>query len=209
MALAACGFKPAAGGGDGGGPIADSAIDAPDAGPNFTGPCGSTGAIRDDFDDGVIDNEWRASGMTAETGGVLAVTPDSSTSFGGYISKHRVDLTGTNVAVEVPQMLDTNSGATAALYLVADPTHYLAITQVDGELNAEWNTGMATAMDIGTPYDPVAHRWWRISEASGNVTFEVSADGTTFSPLASTASPPWVNDVEIALGGYSDGVITR
>jgi hypothetical protein len=208
--LASCGFKPAAGTGtaDASGPTADAANPGPDAGPIYTGTCGSTGAIHDNFDDGAIDNEWRASGMTMEAGGVLAVTPDSSTNFAGYITKHRVDLTGTNVAVEVPQMLDTNSGATAALYLVADPTHYLAITQVDGVLNAEWDlNGQAVATDVGAVYDPVADRWWRISEASGTVTFEVSADGVAFASLATVASPPWIDDIEIALGGYSDGVI--
>jgi hypothetical protein len=206
--LASCGFKPAVGAGDASGRPGDAAIDTPDAGPMFTGKCGSTGAIHDNFDDGAIDNQWRASGMTAETGGVLAVTPNSSTNFGGYLTKHRVDLTGTNVAVEVPQMLDTSSNATAALYLVADMTHYLAITQKNGTLNAEWDIG-PNVMDMGEDYDPVADRWWRISEASGTVKFEVSADGTAFATIATLASPPWINNVEIALGGYSDGVLTH
>jgi hypothetical protein len=183
--------------------------DAVDAGPTFTGKCGSTGAIRDNFDDGVIDTEWRASGMAMEAGGVLAVTPDSSVNFGGYATKHRVDLTGTNVAVEVPQMLDTSSNATAALYLVGDPTHYLAITQIHGMLNAEWDNGGPNATDFSVTYDLAAQRWWRISEASGTVTFEVSPDGTTFTAVTSIASPSWINDLEIAIGGYSDGVITR
>ncbi|MEP6866331.1 MAG: hypothetical protein ABJE66_37275 [Deltaproteobacteria bacterium] len=206
--LASCGFKPTVGAGDASGPPGDAAVDAPDAGPIYTGKCGSTGAIHDNFDDGVIDNEWRAAGLTTETGGVLSVTPNSNLNFGGYITKHRVDLTGTNVAVEVPQMLDTNSNATAALYLVADPTHYLAITQQDGTLNAEWDTG-TNATDLGVDYDPVADRWWRISEASGTVTFEVSADGAAFTPIGTVASPPWVDDIEIAIGGYSDGVVTH
>ena len=167
------------------------AIGGADAGPIYTGTCGSTGAIHDDFDDGAIDNEWRASGMTMEAGGVLAVTPDSSMNFGGYITKHRVDLTGTNVAVEVPQMLDTTSDATAALYLVADPTHYVAITQIHGMLNAEWDLPVKRSRRTSAlVYDPVADRWWRISEASGTVTFEVSADGVAFTPLATVASPP-------------------
>ncbi|MEO6776555.1 MAG: hypothetical protein ABI467_26665 [Kofleriaceae bacterium] len=209
--LAACGFKPAASSDAGGTAGSDATIDATvvDAGPMFTGTCGSTGAIRDDFDDGVIDNEWRAAGITTETGGVLAVTPNSNLNFGGYLSKHRVDLAGTNVAVEVPQMVDTSSNATAALYLVADPTHYLAITQVHGVLSAEWDDGNAAATDTATPYDASAQRWWRISEAGGTVTFEVSADGVTFAALASVASPSWVDDVAIALGGYSDGVVTH
>ena len=206
VALAACGFKPTAAAGDDGLAPGDAAVDAPDAGPMFTGPCGSTGAIRDNFDDGAIDNEWRASGMTMETGGVLAVSPDSSTIFAGYLSKHRVDLTGTNVAIEVPQMVDTSTNALAALYLVADSSHYVAITQLHGTLNAEWNTTGGAAMDVGSTYDPLKDRWWRISEASGTVTFEVSADGTTFAPLATVASPTWINDLEIAIGGYSDGI---
>lgn len=213
VAFAACGFKPAAGGDAGKGSAADAGLDGgPDAGPVYTGPCGSTGAIRDNFDDGAIANAWRASGMTMEANGVVAVTPNSSTTFAGYLAKHRVDLTGTNVEVEVPQMLDTTSNATAALYLVADPSHYVAITQVHGTLNAEWDDGNVLATDVGTPYDPVQHRWWRISEAAGKVRFEVSADGASYAPLAAMATlatPSWIDEVDLALGGYSDGVLTH
>ena len=213
LALAACGFKPAVGGDAGSGQAADAATGlGPDAGPSYTGKCGSPGAIHDDFTDPALDNEWRASGMTMEANGVVSVTPSSSTNFGGYITKHRVDLTGTNVEVEVPQMLDTTSFATAALYLVADPTHYVAITQLHGMLNAEWRDGGGTATDVSAPYDPAKHRWWRISEANGTVKFEVSGDGVTYAALAGSAqvtSPSWIDDVEIALGGYSDSTIAH
>jgi len=208
--LASCGFTPAVGRDGGSGPVLDAAVDdaGPDAGPIYTGKCGSTGAIRDNFDDGAIDNEWRTTGMASEANGVLSVTPNSSQTFSGYLSKHRVDLTGTNVEVEVPQMLDTTSNAIAALYLVADPNHYLAITQVHGKLNAEWADG-GGATDVNATYDPVNQKWWRISEASGKVTFEISADGATYSLLSTITTPTWVNDVVIALGGYSDGVVTH
>ena len=209
LALASCGFKPGVGTDGGTGQVLDGSVDAgPDAGPIYTGKCGSTGAIRDNFDDGAVDDEWRAAGMEVEANGVLSVTPNSNQNFSGYLSKHRVDLTGTNVEVEVPQMLDTASNATAALYLVADPNHYVAITQLHGKLNAEWADGGGPT-DISTTYDPVSLKWWRISEASGQVTFETSPDGATYTTLSTITTPSWVNDVVIGLGGYSDGVVTH
>lgn len=39
------------------------------------------------------------------------------------------------------------------------------------------------------PYDPVAHRWWRIRESSGTCYWDTSPDGTNWTNQASAATP--------------------
>ena len=207
LVLVACGFKPTPVTGDGGsngGDDADGGGAGSDAGP-MLGPCGTPGAIRDDFDDGMIANQWRSSRMVMETGGELVVTPDDSMRFGGYISKHGVDLTGSQVTVEVTQMIQSTMFGTAAMYLFADNTHYVAFTVRDGLLSAEWALGGA-ATDVPIAYDPSLHRWWRILEHADLIVWQTSPDGTTWTELTTLPSQmtPWKNRLAIGLGGYSD-----
>ncbi len=206
VVLGACGFKPSTAGAPGDdAPRADDAPIPTDADmPVNTGPCGTPGAIRDDFADNVTGAQWRTSGMVSEQGGELVATPDSNTTFGGYISKHRVDLTGSSVTVEVTAMVDTTKDDIAALYAITDATHYLVIYQSHGKLYAGWDDGAPGPTLASSNYDPTADRWWQLSEAGGTMTIAASPDGVTWAALATTPTKTWVTSVGVALGGYSD-----
>lgn len=53
-----------------------------------------------------------------------------------------------------------------------------------------------------TPYDP-AHSNIRLREAGGQLNFEVSANGTTWTPLRQTADPSWMATAQASVFIYS------
>lgn len=202
VVIAACGFKPTPVTGDGATPGDDDGGGSAgsDAGV-MLGPCGTPGAIRDDFS--TTSNQWRATRMAAVSGGELVVTPDDNMRFGGFSSKHVVDLTGSQITIEVTQMIQPTMFGTAAMYLYADDNHYVAFTVRNGILNAE-NAAGGTANDVPVGYDPTAHRWWRVSEQSGTVSWQTSPDEVVWTTIGSIPTPTWINRLAIGLGGYSD-----
>jgi hypothetical protein len=59
---------------------------------------------------------------------------------------------------------------------------------------------------VWVPYDPVAHRWWRIREAAGTTLFEFSPDGLDWTEVRSIATPSWANRVSVDISsGYWNG----
>ena len=168
------------------------------------GRCGTPGAVRDNFDDGVTSAIWRVANATTavEQGGRLVVTP-TGTMFAGYQAKHFVDLTGAAIEVDVPQMLDTTTAATAELAARADGMHALTITQRQGQLTALASDGVMTSMHA-VAYDPVQHRHWRIAESGGQVLFQTSPDGIAWTLLHMAATPSFVTTLRIDLGAMPD-----
>ncbi|GAA0945971.1 hypothetical protein [Actinocorallia libanotica] len=70
------------------------------------------------------------------------------------------------------------------------------------KFSARANYWEATATAI--PYDPVAHRWWRIRASATQTFWDTSPDGVAWTNRRTVASPPWVaaenagtNDVQL------------
>jgi hypothetical protein len=167
----------------------------PDADPNDpdgggTGRCSASSLLRDDFADGAVGEQWFAwtSGGTAtvaESGGVLTVTfASGSTAYGGYSSAHAYDLTGSSIEVTVPQtggrytILEAKQGGVNAQVLVEAGQLYAAI------LNTADEDRLAQIA-----YDPAIHKRWRLREAGGQLYWEWSTDGDTWSELHHQAVP--------------------
>jgi hypothetical protein len=214
----ACGFHPAASTSDGDDdhPI----IDAPGSGSDAStilGPCGHVGAVRDDFNDNLTANQWDVAtpAQVSETGGELVVTPIGVVAttpallpvmppvaeYMGYVSKHTVDLTGGAVTVEVTGMVDASSpAAVAELGVVSSKTAYALIVVGHGAISFDANGVLSGTI----PYDPIAHRWWRIAHTGSTIIAEVSPDGSAWTPIGTPMpQPTWLARVEIALGGSS------
>ena len=138
--LGACGFHPSLVGDGQGSGDDGSTMGSGDGGTTITGPCGTVGAIRDDFNDGMTAPMWNVVVSGVESGGSLVVTPTVTTpamQFVGYLAKHTIDLTGDAVTVEVTGMVDINSPAVGALYLVSDRMNYVTIYERNNMLVVE------------------------------------------------------------------------
>lgn len=217
LLFSGCGFKPAgAPTGDDDHPIVDAAGQGSDAA-TILGPCGTPGAVRDNFDDSLTADRWDVASPTqvTETGGELVVTPIAVmvpsipmpvAQYMGYLSKHTVDLTNGAVTVEVTAMVDASSStAVAELGVVNTRTTFALIVVGHGAISFYSNDGQPTGSISGTiPYDPIAHRWWRIAHTGATITASVSPDGVVWTPLGTPLpQPAWLARVDIALGGAS------
>lgn len=91
-----------------------------------------------------------------------------------------VQTSGVGGTTDTALYMDTNtgggSGGIALSMLVENTTMYM-----------RYNTG-AGNNDTSTAYNATNHRWWRISESSGTVTWATSPDGTTWTTQR-TATP--------------------
>lgn len=210
LSLAACKFLPADTSGGVGNPPDAGTAPTTDAGPDgssmppdapVTPPnhCGGPAALHDAFEDGAMGPLWLALGPTEANyveNGQLVLEPTDGSSV-GYRSKTYVDLTNAAAEVEVTGMIDPQSDAVASFALIVDATHYLALGQSGGTLGAEVVDGGAPVKH-GVPYDP-AQRWWRIAETGGTVSFQTSADHTSWTTVFQTATPSFARAVTIEL----------
>lgn len=171
-------------------------------------------SFTDDFNDDSIDPaRWTlqpTSGITiTETGGKFRFTQAANVRSGSYAFARSVglyDLTGSQLIVEVfstatgpartELLLTTNLDADRLQILVLDDQ--LAVRKIVG--GNEFNFPVA-------PYDPVAHRWWRIRHEAGSglVFWETSPDAASWTVHRTEPPPIPITSLQVALGaGVSD-----
>ena len=150
--------------------------------------------LRDTFDDNAIDSAlWSTYGTVYETGGRIEAHPDPNTplSYAILFSNALFDLTSSSIAVEVVQALPPAPDVYTILeakHLGQTDTRVFLATH-NGQLLAAQNVGGPGTLHASLPYDPAAHRWWRIREQGGVTYWEVSADGCGWTAIASTSNP--------------------
>ena len=222
LGVVACGFHPNAattGGDDDGSNDGGVHSDGggSDGGTTLTGPCGTAGAIRDDFDDNATAPQWASlDSETMETGGELVTSPVTSgtgpttvVGFGGYISRHVVDLSaGASVDVEVTGVFAPSPKAYTEFLLYLDTKNYVGIVETNSTIFVQSAIDGAGNPQTSLAYDATAQKWWRVSEASdGSVTMFTSPDDVTWTqlgtPIVNAAAPHWIDHARIALTGLN------
>ena len=190
------------------GPAPDApAVDAPaalDGPPADTFSC--TGPLSTDFTSGLPSwaTPYSYGVASVATGGgemVVDVSNGSVDSYAGIISP-TLAFIARAAAVEVTQMVNTAGPARAYLCIntcmscIGD-----CIIQESGTLNL-YRAGIYTPAKT-VPYDPVAHRWWRLREQAGVTYAETSADGSSYAALASFATPAASAATELWVGAWN------
>lgn len=131
------------------------------------------------------------------------------------------DLAGNGLYARVSPP-EIGNGTTQFLMRVSlDANNYATlIRDGGGALNASvTNSGTTTTSALGT-YEPYSHAWWRMRESGGNVLFDTSPDGYTWTTRATIAHTWAVTAVSVVyisgfygteaagLAGYVDHVNT-
>jgi hypothetical protein len=146
----------------------------------------------DNFNDNSLDTtkwlEWET-GNSVETGGRMQIQSTTAASYRGMESKTTGSLIGSYVQVEVPHVLTGLTSASTDLQLAIDGDHTITMYESGGQLYAEHQLNGNWVTVASIPYNATNHRWWRIREASGTIYYEYSANGITWSQLASAANP--------------------
>lgn len=189
---AGCNFSPTQGFTDGGG---DADVEA-DAIPPAA-RCGSPGVVR-----GPFAANLASMGIVPITpervvvdNGRLSATATNAAAVGALI-RGRVDLRNSAVEVAVDQA-GTGNGVATVLAARFDPGRQLRIVARDGMLIAVFsNLGDKSST---MPYDPGAHRVWRIRDDGAMLIFEASADRTTWIELLSVPTPDWVVTLSVSM----------
>ncbi|HEX6039370.1 hypothetical protein [Longimicrobium sp.] len=160
----------------------------------------------DSFTGTVVDaTKWVAFGPVQQAGSVI-VTPAASTAFsyGGYVSARRYDLTGSEVRVELQQVLNPAAGARTYLAVKLNNQNGLSLVVENGALLAVQLVANVTTVLASVTYCPTLHRWLRLRESTGVAYWEASPDGKTWTVLAARPSPLRLDDVLIEIGAGTD-----
>lgn len=199
--LGACSFTGPgnpAGDGDGDGPDGGSA----DAAPLPQGRCGTPGMFVDGFDQKAP--YWNELGTSSTlSGGRLVVAPSRSF-FDGFESRWVVDLIDAQTAVEVTRHPAPGETIALTYALLEDNNNYMRFGVTDTEITGEVVVS-GVADGATAPLDRAAHRHLRMREASGQVFFETSPDGATWSVLHQTTTPAFAGRANVLLGGEQVG----
>jgi len=179
--------------------------------------CGRIDALSEDFAGSEADFAWRAddysgNSSASQVGGELVLLADATAASRAYYSTRRFyDFREGSVAVEVTQVPDAANAATTELDVRRDDYHRLLMRVEGADLVFIYQLG--AGVEVGRlPYDPVAHRWWRLRHQGDKVYWETSPDGNDWteraSRPASVAFDPryaavrlWVSAGDSALGG--------
>jgi hypothetical protein len=153
----------------------------PGIGDSFTGliPCNPWG-------NPIVQN----AGLNVSNG-TLQVTPNANNANAkGGCTRASVPFGAAGVFVEVSQVTPN-----ATTYISLTGTSMLSILVSGSEISPVESGSMMVPI---IPYDPVAHRWWRIRPNGAHAIFEGSPDGRTWNTLyvGTTASVPATVTVE-------------
>lgn len=205
-ALAGCGrvgFAPAASEGNA---LADSSAGVVDQQPATTDapagppPCTSVNELATSFDGTAASYAWMpvmdpGVTLTESANHLVIQLPDSTIASGGYNSVCAYDLRGQRVWVTIATT--PRAGTMTDMYLgVGTPSKALGVNITQGSVDAYTLIGNYTAL-ASVPYNASQHKIFQIREAGGQVFWEVSADGTTFTTLHSGAPPFAVSSVNV------------
>ncbi|WAZ20170.1 hypothetical protein STRCI_001269 [Streptomyces cinnabarinus] len=169
------------------------------------------GMLTDTFDDGVRDPVlWSGSYGDVEEAGGRARVP-CTTAFSAYQSAAVYTLTGSQVACRVyPPAAGGAAGEALAELLVITAVGGtdggFSLNRVTGLLKLISRTGYADANEVVLTYDPVAHAWLRLREASGLLLWETSPDGGTWTARRTAPAAAWTADTNLSviLAGHRD-----
>jgi hypothetical protein len=170
--------------------------------------CGGTSLLADDFTTSdTTAPVWELHGATSIASGEAVVIPEanaSSYSWNALTSRHFYDLRGDSVSVEITRMVNTASNAYVFFGAWHDDNNSVALAQHSGSLRFTKEVE-GVKVDLGTtPYDPAAHRFWRIREDSGTLHWETSADGMDWTTQASSSALFDLSSVQIWLTAEVD-----
>lgn len=155
------------------------------------------GALVDNFNDGIVGPEWgNAYGGVTEVGGRARVP--CTTGYAGYQTGYAYTLTNSSVYLQVPVVpaLSTATAEAIACMMIISGTAGtrlgFVINAVGNLLRCKSEVGYFDAGSVDIAYSNTTHRWLRIRETGGNVLWDTSPDGTTWTNRRTLATPAWV-----------------
>jgi hypothetical protein len=174
----------------------------------------SASSFRDDFNDSYIDwSKWNRWGPMMETNGRIEMRPvgNGMDTSAWMTSLHTYDLTDSSFSIEVVAV--PYSGDSWTYFKVyVDNDNLYEIGVAGGRIDTSKKVGGIWTTLASTPYDPAAHRFWRIrqrSELGGQIFWEVSPDRKNWTALYTEGQSFAVTALSLEFGaGWEWGGVT-
>jgi hypothetical protein len=168
--------------------------------------CGTIDILSDAFDGGDLDWKWGndTEYFSLQNGELVLLYPAGEAGF-QIETTAGFDFTGRGMIFEVSEAA---AGVDLWFNVGRNSDNYFEIL-VDGNNNLR-----LTYEDDGDyvtiseePFDPIAHRFWRLREADGNVHYEVSPDGSNWTEKTQRPAAPILDPrfSSVFIGGYTYG----
>lgn len=161
--------------------------------------------LTDNFDDGSIDTgkwpgNYNLGGNTlTETGGEARVTLDGTNiGYSSFVGS-TYDLTGSFALLKATTVPNDATDAEAYMNLVLNGSNYLSISKYGTTLGFLRRLAGVNSTTT-TTYNSTNHLWWRIRESGGNILWDTSADGLTWTNQKSLAPGFAITALEIEVG---------
>lgn len=118
------------------------------------------------------------------------------------------DLTKYRVYIQIPTLPTDTAGTMKTRFWVAD-SGYSNIIQYDIEGNPKilWSQGNGITPATVATYNATSHQWVGLQVVSGNLLFQGSPDGVTWTTYRTVAAPAWLTSslVRVMLGCFETG----
>lgn len=139
-------------------------------------------------------NSYGASGPSI-VGGRLRVVAGSE--FSQAASANRFDLSVTPIWVQIPTVPAAGNGSKITAFTVAAAGNTAGF-YIQGSTYGLYSQGTGIT-GTNVTYNSTTHQWVRLSLSAGNLLFEISADGTSWSTFQSVTAPAWITSNLLAV----------
>jgi hypothetical protein len=162
--------------------------------------------IQDQFPGTSFAATWNAfNAQTTCNNGVVITHPASSATYSGITSATTYDATSSFAVTWL-----TSAGNQSLTSLEVFPVQFFLGGGTDSNsnvafyinqnnLSASYDTGAGTQFKNTTTYNPALHRYFRLSESGGTLTWATSPDGQRFTTFYSVADPITLTAVTVQL----------
>lgn len=191
-----------------GGAVNDTCWHGDPADPGGTDPCGpgAVNVLADDFNDNVVGPLWgvyeiSATAMETNQQAVVSI-PGAPAKFAGFVSKYGYSLLGCHGSIEVVKA-PQHPSTVVHLSFSPDPSSgadLAEVRQIDKSLAFSLVTGGVGTDDCVIPYQPIAHRFWRLRETGGQLLWETAPDGKTWTVQRREKTPAFASTVRVDFG---------
>lgn len=175
----------------------------------------------DDFTDGVLNTNGRWNNLytdslvpMVESGGVVTITLPAGTTgnhYSGLYSTRSYRLTESSLTAEVLQTPTvTNAESYVSLWSATQANAAVYIGVRGTTLHARRIVSGVDALIASVTYNPTAHRWWRISETGGAITWATSPDnspGSYVTLATDTSGVVQSTSMSVDIGAGTNGAV--
>jgi hypothetical protein len=162
-------------------------------------------SISDNFDDNTIGAMWTNNyGGAVETGGRARI-PCVAATYAGYQTSKIYTLQNSSIFIELVTVPAVSTATDLnVVFGILGPTDgtnlQFHVNPATGNLRLESNVAYFDAGATSITFSHVTHRWMRYLVTGGNLLFDTSPDGNTWTNRRTLATPAWVSGATDTLG---------